>query len=104
MVVGEGTVGGEPNEAVSFEDITDYTSNTIMSIEVTDSGIPWLEPRDMTVEQAVDYITNPAVSDRKHAHPGGVMALMADGSVRFIEETTARNHLQSLMRRNDDLP
>jgi prepilin-type processing-associated H-X9-DG protein len=101
MIVGEGTVGGEPNEGVSYKDITDGTSRTIMAIEVAESGIPWLEPRDVTVQEAVEYITNPAASDRKHAHRGGVMVLMADGSVYFIGASIDPQNLTSLLLRDD---
>lgn len=102
-IVGKGTVGGEPNESVSYQEIADGTTRTIMAIEVAESGIPWLEPRDMTVEEAVRYITNPEASGRKHAHQGGVMVLMADGSVRFIESSIDPRKLESLMRRDDGL-
>ena len=59
MIAGTGTIGGEPNEVVKMSDIKDGTSNTIMAIEVAGSGISWLEPRDMTVDEAIAYITNP---------------------------------------------
>ena len=100
-IVGKGTVGGEPNEGVSYQDIADGTSRTIMAIEVAESGIPWLEPRDVTVQEAVKYITNPEASGRKHAHRGGVMVLMADSSVHFIEASIDPQNLKSLMLRDD---
>ena len=101
MIVGKGTIGGEPNECVKMRDVLDGTSNTIMAIEVAGSGIGWLEPRDMTVDEAVQYITNPGASGRVHAHPGGVNAAFADGSVQFIAETTDPAVLRSMMIRDD---
>jgi len=101
MIVGEGTLGGVPNEAVYFGDITDGTSNTILAIEVVASGINWLEPRDVTVEEAVTYITNPAASGSRHAHPGGVNALFADGSVHFLLDTIDPQTLRLLLTRDD---
>jgi prepilin-type processing-associated H-X9-DG protein len=38
------------------------------------------------------------------AHPGGVMALMGDGSVRFVSETIALQLLGQLATRDDGLP
>ncbi len=101
MIVGVGTVGGEPNECVKMRDITDGTSNTIMAIEVSGSGISWLEPRDMTVDEAVAYITNPGTTGQMHVHPGGVNVAMADGSVRFVASTTPPQVLKALLTRDD---
>ena len=101
MIVGKGTLGGVPNEAVRFPDITDGTANTILAIEVAQSGINWLEPRDMTVDEAVAYITDPGASGGRHAHPGGVNVLFADGSVRFLSESLDPQTLRLLMTRDD---
>ncbi|MHB8897333.1 MAG: DUF1559 family PulG-like putative transporter [Thermoguttaceae bacterium] len=101
MITGKGTVGGEPNEHVDMQDISDGTSNTIMVIEVAGSGIPWLEPRDMTVDEAVAYITNPSATGRRLAHPGGVNVAMTDGSVRFLSSSIDPQMLRALLTRDD---
>jgi prepilin-type processing-associated H-X9-DG protein len=104
MIVGKGTLGGAPNEAVRFQDVADGLSNTILAIEVAESGIHWMEPRDMTVEEAVTYITDPGASGGRHAHPGGVNALFADCSVRFVSESTDPQTLRLLLTRDDGQP
>ncbi len=101
MIVGPGTIGGEPNETVRFADVKDGTSNTIMAIEVGASGIHWMEPRDLTVEEAVTFLTNPAASPFQQAHPGGANVLFADGSVRFLPESTDPAIVRALLVRND---
>jgi prepilin-type processing-associated H-X9-DG protein len=101
MIVGEGTLGGVPNEVVRFRDIIDGTSNTILAIEVAASGIHWLEPRDMTVEEAITYITNPAASGHQHVHPGGVNVVFADLSVQFLAESIDPQTLRLLLTRDD---
>lgn len=101
MIVGKGTIGGEPNESVSMADIKDGTSNTILAIEVAGSGISWLEPHDMTVDEAVTYITDPAATGQTHVHPGGVNVAMADGSVQFIPSLIDAESLRSMMIRDD---
>ncbi|HUT95522.1 MAG TPA: DUF1559 domain-containing protein [Thermoguttaceae bacterium] len=101
MVVGKGTIGGEPNETVKIADIRDGTSNTIMAIEVGTSGIHWMEPRDVTVEEAVTFLTDPAASPFEQVHVGGANVLLADGSVRFVGESTDPETLRALLTRDD---
>ncbi len=98
MIVGKGTIGGEPNESVKIQDIVDGASNTILAIEVAGQGISWIEPREITVDEAVAYIANPG---RRQSHPGGVNAVMADGSVRFIPSTTNPAVLKAMSTRDD---
>jgi prepilin-type processing-associated H-X9-DG protein len=101
MVVGKGTIGGEPNETVKIAHVTDGTSNTIMAIEVGTSGIHWMEPRDVTVEEAVTFLTNPAASEFQQVHPGGANVVLADSSVRFLAESTDPDTVRALLTRDD---
>ena len=101
MIVGKGTIGGEPNERVRIADIRDGTSNTIMAIEVGASRIHWMEPRDVTVEEAVTFLTDPAASPFEQVHVGGANVLLADGSVRFVSESTDPETLRALLTRDD---
>ncbi len=104
MIVGEGTAGGEPNEVVTFEDITDGPENTILAIEVVGAGIDWTEPRDLTVDEAITYITNPDARGVEHAHRGGVNVVFIDGSVHQIPSTIDPQTLRNLLTRDDGLP
>jgi prepilin-type processing-associated H-X9-DG protein len=104
MIVGKGTLGGEAKETVSFGDVTDGTSNTILAVEVAGLGIRWMEPLDMTVDEAVDYITAPAAGGQKHVHPGGVNVLFADGSVRSLDPSISPQTLRLLLTRDDGQP
>jgi prepilin-type processing-associated H-X9-DG protein len=72
-----------------------------MAIEVGASGIHWMEPRDLTVEEAVTFLTNPAASEFQQAHPGGANVLFADGSVRFLPESTDPAIVRALLTRDD---
>jgi prepilin-type processing-associated H-X9-DG protein len=104
MIIGERTIGGTPNETVEMAHVRDGLSNTILAIEVAASGIHWMEPRDMTVDEAIDYITNPEASGQRHAHPGGVNVLFCDGSVHFISQSIDPQTLRLLLTRNDGQP
>ena len=60
-----------------------------------------MEPRDVTVEEAFTFLTNPSASQFEQFHPGGANVLMADGSVRFVAETTDPGTVRALLTRND---
>ena len=104
MIVGKGTIGGTPNEIVGVKDITDGTSNTILVVEVTGSGINWAEPRDLTLEEFAYRINDGSGKGICSKHPGGAMVLVADGSVRFVSDALDPETLRRLILRNDGLP
>jgi prepilin-type processing-associated H-X9-DG protein len=103
MIVGKGAFGGLPNEAIRVSDIRDGTSNTIMIVEVTGSGIPWMEPRDLSVEEIQREINDGSGKWISSKHPGGVNVALCDGSVRFLAQTIDRNILRSLIDPNDGM-
>lgn len=57
LITGEGTAWAD-GRAPSLGEFTDDPANTILVVEVTDSGIHWMEPRDLTVYQAVRGINS----------------------------------------------
>ena len=104
MIVGERTIGGTPDETVRIADVRDGTSNTIVAIEVAASGIHWMEPRDMTVDEAVDYITNWRASGQRLPHPGGINVVFCDGSTHFISDSIDPQTLRAMMTRDEGQP
>lgn len=56
------------SDSRSFSDISDGASNTILIVEVADSGIHWMEPRDLTFKdmsfQIIDPLAGPPPDDR----------------------------------------
>ena len=85
--------GEKPRKLADFgED----ASNTIMLIEVTNSGIAWAEPRDLSLDTlgAADGKSPALALTSNHGrreeffftydHGSGVHVAMADGSVRFL--------------------
>jgi type II secretory pathway pseudopilin PulG len=103
-IVGKDTIGGMPNEAVGARDITDGSSNTILLVEVSGLGINWEEPRDVTVDEFMDLVAKSASQGRRSPHVGGFQALMADGSVHFINNSIDPKTLRSLLLRNTGEP
>jgi hypothetical protein len=77
FVTGKGTIF-EAGQYTKLQDIHDGTSNTLMLVETRNSGMRWAEPKDLDISQPMAL---PAGN-----HPGGNLAALADGSVRFISK------------------
>ena len=85
MVVGKGTISAGPN-SVRMEDITDGTSHTIGLAEMAESGIPWIEPRDLKFDDMsfkINDFPNKCIRSR---HPGIANVMMMDVSVHSLKE------------------
>jgi len=99
-VVGSETIW-QSEKSLSTRSIADARSNTILVVEVHNSGINWLEPRDLTFEEAARGI-NPR--DGKlgisSAHRGGANVLFADGAVRYLTNETLPETLRALLTAN----
>jgi prepilin-type processing-associated H-X9-DG protein len=103
VVVGSKTIF-PPNKTIAIKDITDGTSNTILLVEAADSGINWLEPRDMSYLEAVRGINPKSGWGISSHHDGGAQVALADGSVRFLSDETAVEQLRRMLERDDGLP
>jgi prepilin-type processing-associated H-X9-DG protein len=84
MIVGPSAISDGPT-ARKIGEITDGTSNTILIVEASKSGINWMEPRDVNVS-AIGAGINPRGGGEgiSSGHPGVVNVLFADGSVRSL--------------------
>ncbi|MBL6706660.1 MAG: DUF1559 domain-containing protein [Planctomycetaceae bacterium] len=105
MVTGERTVG-DGTKLISFKDVTDGTSNTMMVVEAAGLNIVWTEPRDSEVSEnnlGVN-LTGPTPTESRALisawHRNGGHVLFADGSVRFINRDIDPQVLKALTTAN----
>lgn len=85
------------SETRRFVSVTDGLSNTIAIVEVANSGINWLQPRDLTVAelQAVMHPVEKAAGSTNHS--AGRFVLMADSSVQWVDDGASREQLDALL-------
>jgi hypothetical protein len=95
-VVGPGTAwyGAKPRY---FEEFADGLDCTIMVVEVANSGIHWMEPRDLDFS-TLPMVVNPPQGmgiSSKHSKSAGVV--FADISVRFLDDDLPAQTLRALL-------
>jgi hypothetical protein len=95
VITGPGTAfpGVKPTK---LADITDKPHQTILAIQVEDSGINWLEPSDATVAEFVNGAGTP--TGRKFAGDGPeINFALADGSVRPLSNVNSTPQLRKAL-------
>ncbi|NLS97273.1 MAG: DUF1559 domain-containing protein [Planctomycetaceae bacterium] len=105
-VTGIGTAWPAPNVA-RFKEFTKGVSNVILVAEMNESGIHWMEPRDLQFDQMEFKIYAPSrlrsSSGRgsrqalSSAHPGGAQVLFADGAVDSLSVETSEDMLREMV-------
>ncbi len=85
-------------QPIAIPEMSDGTSKTIAIVECVGSGVNWLEPRDVTFDDAASGIsvhsTGPAFRSN---HTGGAFALFADASAHFLTDSINRDTLRGLL-------
>jgi len=99
-VVGQGTAW-PGDEHMAIQDFTDGIGNVLLLVEVHNSGIHWMEPRDLHVAQMSMTINPTQGQGISSGHPNGASVLFADGSVRYFSSDTPPAVLRSLIHIDD---
>ena len=97
-IVGPGTMWPDA-QSRKFQEVTDGLSNTIMVVELLNTDIHWMEPRDLRVEDLEKDWRDP-----KHKPPrmdnwetSYAFVLYADGHVQWLDRDAAIERLQALV-------
>jgi prepilin-type processing-associated H-X9-DG protein len=87
-------------DGVRIRAIRDGTSNTLLVVENADAGINWMEPRDLTFDEAargINPASKPGISSH---HPGGVNAVFCDSHVQYLSNDVPPDKVQALLTIN----
>lgn len=95
VINGTGTIF-DGTKCTELSEITDGTSATLLVVEVVESDIVWLEPRDLRLAAMSGSINIPKGEEVSSDHPGGANVLTADGKVHFLSETRTSQELHAL--------
>jgi type II secretory pathway pseudopilin PulG len=94
-IVGPGTMWSGP-ESHRIADLKDGTSNTIMVVEISNSDIHWMEPRDLPIEDLEAWL-DPQHKPRLGGEIQGGLVAYADGSVHYLPREVTIKELRALL-------
>ncbi|MFO1096149.1 MAG: DUF1559 domain-containing protein [Planctomycetaceae bacterium] len=102
-VVGPHTLwpGAEPGQ---IDDIPDGQHRTLLLVEVHDSGIHWMEPRDLKLDEMNPQINSAGTLGISSVHPGVAHVIFADGHGGPLSEKVRPEVLRQLIQRDDGGP
>jgi hypothetical protein len=94
------------NESITVKAVADGTANTVLVMESHCTGITWSEPRDQTANQLLKERRRLRRAGKSPStnHPGGSMAVMVDGSTRYIPASIDPQVLEQILNRHDGEP
>ncbi|HEX5104688.1 MAG TPA: DUF1559 domain-containing protein [Pirellulaceae bacterium] len=99
-IVGPRTMWPEEG-SVAIGDLEDGPAQVVAVVEVHNSGIHWMEPRDLHANQMAPKINAPRGQGISSEHAGGAYAATADGAVRFLKDDTPADVLRSWIQIDD---
>jgi len=100
-VMGPGTAWSGA-ECTKLGDISDDGSKTLLLVEVANSGIHWMEPRDLHILQMAPTVNAKAGQGISSRHQGGAFVLPADihAHAEFLSDRLSAATVRGLMTIN----
>lgn len=100
-VTGPGTIWPD-DKATQFRDVLDGPSQTIMVVEVANSGVHWMEPRDLRIDELDFKINGKPGNSISSNHIRGAAVLFVDGHVELLSPETTADTIKSRMLAADE--
>jgi prepilin-type processing-associated H-X9-DG protein len=83
---------------MTFSDFKGAVLETIMVVEVVHSGIGWMEPRDLSFDEAFAGVNRARKTGISSQHGAGANALFADAHVHYLPQSISPRLLNELLR------
>ncbi|MFN0198693.1 MAG: DUF1559 domain-containing protein [Planctomycetaceae bacterium] len=77
VITGSGTPFPD-SSSTTMEDFKDGTENTILIVEIANSDIHWMEPRDLKFDEMSFVVNDPMKPSISSPHPAGSAVVFAD--------------------------
>lgn len=100
VVVGPETVFPE-GKATRITEILDGASHTVLVVEASGAGIPWMEPRDLPSTRMSFRINDPAQPSISSRHREAAGMLFADGQARQVRKAVPASQVKALVGKAD---
>ena len=88
-------------KTLSLADLADGTASVLLVVEVHDSGIHWMDPRDLHVTQMAPSINATHGQGISSHHLHGANAGFADGHVQYLDDSLPADVLRSWINIDD---
>ena len=95
LMTGKGTAFDGDNET-AFPDIADGSSNTVMIVEVANSDTHWMEPVDISLDEALARFTDKSKVKDCCNHAGTINVSLMDGSTHVIDLPVSPKDLKAI--------
>jgi prepilin-type processing-associated H-X9-DG protein len=86
------------------ESLPDGSSSTLHLVEVSDSGVHWMEPRDLSLDRMDFRINRETGVGIRSRHPVGANVSFSDGQVATLPAETAPETVKAMLLRDDGGP
>lgn len=104
VITGPGTLF-EKDRGTQLQQVTDGLSNTLLLVEVFESGVPWTAPRDLDFTKIpmalVPSTRKGNAGGIKGSEADGALVCFADGYVARLPNSISAETLKRLILRND---